>query len=74
MSSRTPPPIATLKRRRKRLLNRLGPLRQLDLFTAPDPRTLREIEHLKAAIAALTSELIRRETPAPVSALNVVRE
>ena len=60
MSDRPPPTVAALNRRRNRLVNRLSPLQQLDLFEPPSLRALREIEDLQAGIAALTAELAKR--------------
>jgi hypothetical protein len=47
----------TLRRRRRRLFNRLAPLLQLDLFRNPDESTERTIAELKADIAARTREV-----------------
>jgi hypothetical protein len=49
--------IITLRRRRRRLFNRLAPLLQLDLFRNPDEGTERISAKLKADIAATTREV-----------------
>jgi hypothetical protein len=52
-----PKSVSTLRRRRKRLFNRLAPLLQLDLFQKPDGDTERAIAELKAGIATTTREV-----------------
>ena len=52
-----PKSVSTLRRRRKRLFNRLAPLLQLDLFRKPDEDTELAIAELKAGIATTTREV-----------------
>jgi hypothetical protein len=49
--------VSTLRRRRRRLFNRMAPLLQLDLFREPDKDTERTIAELKAGIATTTREV-----------------
>jgi hypothetical protein len=55
--AKKPTPASTLRRRRRRLLNRLEPLLQLDLFRELDNDTVRIIRELEARIAMTNSEL-----------------
>ena len=57
-----PKSAITVRRRRKRLINRLQPLLQLDLFRCLDEETARTIAELKAAIATTTREIDKLET------------
>jgi hypothetical protein len=50
-------PVNTLRRRRRRLLNRLEPLLQLDLFLVLDDATAKAIAELKAAVAKTAREI-----------------
>jgi hypothetical protein len=49
--------VKMLKRRRRRLLNCLEPLLQLDLFRGLDEDTIGTVAELKAGVAAVTCEL-----------------
>jgi hypothetical protein len=50
-------PASTIKRSRRRLINRLFRLSQLDLFVEMDEAAQRVVEKLKADIALATGEL-----------------